>query len=84
VEGSEMEKGAQVTVIGFRGVELQRRVWEDVGLGVLVCAEDDYQRALEYGVEPPCAGFPKQDVFEASSGCVSERMGRQLGEAHRA
>ena len=59
-----MNRGMEVTVIGFRGVKLRRRVWEDVGAGVLVCAEDDYHRALSTGDEPPCAGFPKQDVLK--------------------
>lgn len=58
-----MERGTEVTVVAYGGIRLQRRVWEDTGAGVLVCAEDDYERAVRLGEEPPAAGFPKQDVF---------------------
>ena len=52
-----------MTVIAYRGVPLKRRVWEDVGPGVLVCSEEEYKRALRLGEEPPTVGFPKQDVL---------------------
>ncbi len=60
---SELTRGTVVTVVALRGVRLQRRVWEDVGSGVLVCSEEDYRRALRLGEEPQAAGFPKQDVL---------------------
>lgn len=61
-----MDRGTEVTVIAYGGVLLHRRVWEDVGIGVLVCSEEDYKRALRLGEEPPASGFPKQDVFTAN------------------
>lgn len=60
-----MDRGSEVTVIAYRGIRLQRRVWEDVGPGVLVCSEEEYNRALQLGQEPPAVGFPKQDVLMA-------------------
>lgn len=61
-----MDRGTEVTVVAYGGVLLHRRVWEDVGAGILVCSEEDYKRALRLGKEPPAAGFPKQDVFMAN------------------
>jgi hypothetical protein len=58
-----MDRGSEVTVVAYRGIRHHRRVWEDVGEGVLVCSEEDYKRALRLGEEPLTVGFPKQDVF---------------------
>ncbi len=57
------ERGTEVTVIAYRGVLLQRRVWEDTGPGVLVCTEEEWRRAERAGEEPLWSGFPKQDVI---------------------
>jgi hypothetical protein len=59
-----LERGATVTVITYRGVPRRGRVWEDTGPGVLVCLEEEWQRALRAGEEPHCVGFPKRDVTE--------------------
>ncbi len=40
------------------------RVWEDVGEGVLICREEEYQRAIREHNEANCSGFPKEDVIE--------------------
>jgi hypothetical protein len=63
-----MERGDEVTVVSFRGVLLQRRVWEDAGVGVLVCSENDYQQALLSGDEPLFVGFPKRDIIDVETG----------------
>ena len=58
-----MERGAVITVHGFRGRLLTRRVWGESGShGVLVCSEDEYQHAMRTGEEPLWAGFPRSDV----------------------
>lgn len=59
-----MERGTEVTVIAYKGVRLRRRVWEDTGPGLLLCSEQEYQRARHLGDEARAAGFPKEDVVE--------------------
>jgi hypothetical protein len=61
-----MDRGSEVIVIAYRGVPLQRRVWDLSGDGVLVCSEEEYKRALRVGDEPLAVGFPKWDVFAAN------------------
>lgn len=63
-----MDRGSEVIVISYRGIPLQRRVWEVVGPGVLVCSEEEYKRAVRFGEEPQTVGFPKQDVLMANDG----------------
>lgn len=60
-----VERGTVVTAVDFKGRELRRRVWEDTGTGVLLCKEEEYQRALRDGDEARAAGFSKQDVTGA-------------------
>lgn len=59
-----LDRGDEVTVTAYGGAQLRRRVWEDVGTGVLLCSETEYRRALEIGLEPQYSGFPKEDVVE--------------------
>lgn len=59
-----MERGTEVTVRAFRGERLRRRVWEDVGRGVLLTSETEYQRAIREGDEARAAGFAKDDIVE--------------------
>jgi len=57
-------RGMRVIVRDYRGARLERRVWGDSGLGIMLCTEDAYQQAVRYGVEPLAAGFPKDSVVE--------------------
>jgi len=59
---AEFERGALVTVAAFGGVHLLRRVWDDSGEGILLCSEQEYQRALASGDEPLFVGFPKASL----------------------
>ncbi len=59
-----LSRGTEVTVIAFGGERLRRRVWEDTGEGVLICREEEYQRAIREQDEANCSGFPKEDVIE--------------------
>ena len=59
-----LDRGDEVTVVAYRGERLRRRVWEDVGPGVLLCSETEYHRALQGGAEPQYSGFPKEDVID--------------------
>ena len=63
-----MERGAEVTVVAYRGERLRRRVWEDAGPGVLICSEEEYQRAMREGDEPLYVGFPREDVIADAEG----------------
>jgi len=62
-----LSRGTEVTVIAFGGERLRRRVWEDIGEGVLICREEEYQRAIREHDEANCSGFPKEDVVEVHS-----------------
>jgi hypothetical protein len=59
-----MNRGTKVTVIAFGGRNLRRRVWEDIGDVVLICTEEEYQRAIGNNDEATCSGFPKDDIVE--------------------
>lgn len=67
-----MERGTEVTVRAFRGIRLRRRVWEDVGRGVLLTSEPEYQRAMRDGDEAKAAGFPKHDVLEVHGSNIAD------------
>lgn len=67
-----MDRGAEVTVIVFRGERRRRRVWEDLGPGVLICTEEEYRRAVETGEEPMYVGFPREDVIGAGADADDE------------
>lgn len=58
------ERGMQVVVTAYEGRQVQRRVWEDAGDGVLVCSEEEYRRALRNKDEARAAGVSKHDVAE--------------------
>ncbi len=64
---ARMERGSKITVVGYRGIEMDRRVWDVADPGVLVCAEDEYQKAVRTGQEPPYSGFPIRDVVHRNS-----------------
>ena len=57
-----MEKGTRVIAKDYKGRELLRVVWEDVGRGMLLCTVEEYDRVQREGCEPVTLGFPHQDV----------------------
>jgi len=57
-----MERGDLVKVRVYGGDVVVRRVWEDVGPGVLLCTDKAYERAAATGQEPVCVGFPREDI----------------------
>lgn len=62
-----MERGELVRVRVYSGEVVPRRVWQDVGRGVLLCTEDGYERAIKTGREPVCVGFPRDDIEPGDS-----------------
>jgi hypothetical protein len=67
-----LSRGTEVIVIAYGGKRLRRRVWEDVGEGVLICTEEEYQRAMREQDEANSSGFPKEDVLEVQSDVLTE------------
>ncbi len=65
-------RGTRVTVLAFGGEKLQRRVWEDDGNGVLICTEEEYQRAIRQNDEATCSAFPRTDILEVHDTLLSE------------
>jgi hypothetical protein len=72
MELGSLIRGTEVTVVAYGGERLRRRVWQDLGSGVLLCSEREYQRALGVGDEPQYSGFPKEDVVAVHSGPALE------------
>lgn len=72
MNSSTLSQGVEVIVSAFRGKRLRRRVWEDIGTVVLICTEEEYQRALRYNDEATCSGFPKEDIVEVLNIPVAE------------
>ncbi|HEY6539548.1 MAG TPA: hypothetical protein VKR83_13060 [Ktedonobacteraceae bacterium] len=64
MEGKQMTRGTQIRVLAYGGKVLLRRVWDDADQGVMICSEEEYQRALATRDEPLCSGFPKRDIIE--------------------
>jgi hypothetical protein len=56
--------GQVVTVRLYGGETAQRRVIEDKGEVVVICAEEEYVNARREGRQPLGLGFPREDVFE--------------------
>jgi len=71
-----MTRGTEVRVLAYGDKVLQRRVWDDAGQGVMVCSEQEYQRALSTKDEPLCSGFPKRDIIEVLNVGTTEEMSR--------
>jgi hypothetical protein len=60
-----MQRGDIVLLRAYRGEQIQRRVWQDVGRGVVICSEAGYQEAIRTGLAPTnCVGWPREDVLE--------------------
>jgi hypothetical protein len=75
------ERGKRVLVKAYGGKQLDRIVWEDVGKGLLVTTEREYQQAIRDGTEPILVGFPKDDVIQLLNG--GEPTGLELSSAQR-
>jgi len=54
--------GTEVLVKEYGGRELTRRVVKDLGKIVVVCNEDEYDKATGEGREPDGVGFPRASV----------------------
>ncbi len=59
-----MVNGQVVTVRLYGGGTAQRRVVEDKGNVVVICAEEEYVGAKRECREPVGLGFPREDVLE--------------------
>lgn len=57
-------RGQHVLVKAFGGQQLERIVWEDVGVGLLLTTESQYEKAMTNNIEPIAVGFPKEDLIE--------------------
>lgn len=60
-------QGMEVTVITFGGKRVRRRVWEELSTNVLVCKEEEDQRARKEPASAICTGIPKENVVEIHS-----------------
>ena len=58
-----IERGKQVLIRAYGGQQLQRIVWADVGKGLLLTTEREYNRAIKEKLEPISVGFPKDDLI---------------------
>ncbi len=67
-----LEKGTEVTVRAFGGKAYRRRVWEDLGNAILVCTEEEYQRASQLHEEATCSGVSKVDIIEIHDTVLQE------------
>jgi hypothetical protein len=54
--------GTAVLVREYGGRKLTRRVVKDLGRTVVICNEEEYNRAISEGREPDGIGFPRKDV----------------------
>jgi hypothetical protein len=58
-----IERGRQVLIKAYGEQQLQRIVWADVGKGLLLTTEREYNRAIKENTEPISVGFPKDDLI---------------------
>ncbi len=72
MKNGTIDQGTMITVIAFGGRKLRRRVWEDIGDVVLICTEEEYQRAIRDENEATCSGFPKDDIVEMDDTQLAE------------
>ena len=61
-----MTKGQVVTALMYGGERADRRVVADKGNVVVICCEEEYQKAEIEGREPSGVGFPRVDVLESN------------------
>ncbi len=60
----KLTRGTELLVLAFGGEKLRRRMWEDLGTGIAICMEEEYQRAIREQDEATCTVFPKEDILE--------------------
>jgi hypothetical protein len=65
-----MVKGKVVRALLHGGAEAPRRVVADKGDIVVICSEEEYQRAQREGREPSGVGFPRADVVDPTEVAV--------------
>lgn len=52
-----MKRGDVVRVTLLGGQQVERKVWEPLERGALICTSEAYDEALLSGEEPPTVGF---------------------------
>lgn len=62
-----MHKGEEVTVLLFGGETGVRRVVADKGKVIVICTEEEFQRARQENREPEGLGFPRDSVLPRSA-----------------
>ena len=62
-----MRPGQAVVVTNFDGKLLKRRVVDVIGNVVLICKDEEYDKAAEYKSLPWCVGFRKEYVRSAET-----------------
>jgi len=58
----QFQSGQQVTANAYGGKKLSRTVVEDRGEVVLICQQEEFQRARAEGRTPVAVGFPKKEI----------------------
>lgn len=69
-----LRRGTEVIVLAYGNERLRRRVWEDLGTGIAICREKEYQRAIHEHDEAMCTVFPKDDILEVIGTPLAESM----------
>jgi hypothetical protein len=64
--------GTKIHVREFGGRELTRRVVRDIGKTVVVCNEQEYERARSEHREPDGIGFPREAVKPLQDSTMQE------------
>ena len=59
-----MRRGERVQVRTSKGDTVTLIVWQDTGVGVMLCTPQEFVRAMRDGGEPETVGFPKDQLGE--------------------
>lgn len=70
-----MHKGEEVTVLLFGGETGVRRVVADKGKVIVICTEEEFQRAKDEKREPEGFGFPRESVVPRSEQSPKKGVG---------
>lgn len=65
-----MRRGDVILVTLLGGEQVERRVWEPLESGALVCTPQAYERAVSTGQEPPTLGF-RREFIDLATGASS-------------
>ena len=79
-----MKNGDIVKVQVYGGKKLNRRVVKEGNDVVLLCSEEEYNRALSDGREPSCIGFPKHDVIAYGSPMAKGKKQKEINQNGKA